>query len=186
MDNKPSMLKATMIGGLSFGVAGAIPLINMLNCLCCALIIAGGFLAAFLYSKECSAAGVEFRPGNGALIGLVAGLFYSVANAFTGGLVAAVFGGPDIEQMRDMFEQFDLPPEAMDTALRFMETSGSFIGIMIAFFFTLLFAAIFSTIGGLIGGAVFKVEPPPPASPAPPTPSAPLGGGPGGGAPPMT
>ncbi len=71
----PSMLKATMIGGLTAGFVGGVPIIGAVNVCCCALVIAGGFLAAFLYSNECKSHGVEFRAGNGALVGLVAGLF---------------------------------------------------------------------------------------------------------------
>ena len=47
-DSSPSMLKSTLIGGLSLGILAAMPVIGVLNCACCALVIAGGFLAAFL------------------------------------------------------------------------------------------------------------------------------------------
>jgi len=51
MNNQaPSMLKPALISGVAFGVAGAIPVINWINCACCALIIGCGFLSAFLYS----------------------------------------------------------------------------------------------------------------------------------------
>ena len=163
MDSRaPSMLKATLIGGVVFGVLGGIPLVS---CLCCALMVGAGFLAAFLYSKECANAGVEFKGGNGALVGLVAALFYALANAVVGALVKMMMPATDPDQVVEMMEQFGAPPEAIDMALKFVEGSSGLIGVLIGFFVTLLIAAIFSTIGGVIGGAVFKVEPPP----APPT-----------------
>ena len=166
-DRSPSMLKATMIGGLSAGFVGAVPLVGIVNLCCCALVISGGFFAAFLYSNECKSLGVEFRAGNGAMVGLVAGLFYSLATTVFAGIVQLLMP-TDIDEMLEMLEGFDLPPEAVETATRFAEGSTGIVGMMIGFFFWLVVAAVFSTIGGLIGGAVFKVEPPA-APPAPPT-----------------
>ena len=57
MDNKPSMLKATAIGGLAAGFLSSIPFVACLNGLCCSLLIGGGFLAAFLYSRDVAAVG---------------------------------------------------------------------------------------------------------------------------------
>jgi hypothetical protein len=167
MDNQaPSMLKPTLIGGLIFGVVGGLPVISALNCACCSLVVAGGFLASYLYSKECRREGAEFRAGGGALIGLVAGLFYALASTVIGALVKLVMPPPDPQEIAGMMEQFGAPPESIDMMMRFMEGGESFVGVIITFFIMLLIAAIFSTIGGLIGGAVFKVEPAaPPAEP---------------------
>ena len=57
MNQAPSMLKPALISGVAFGVAGSIPVVNWINCACCALIIGCGFFAAFLYSKDSRAAG---------------------------------------------------------------------------------------------------------------------------------
>lgn len=170
MDSRaPSMLKATLIGGAVFGVIAGLPYIGAINCACCALVVAGGFLAAFLYSKECSGAGVEFKPGNGALVGLVAGLFYALAASVVGGMINLV-KPTDPEQIVEMIEQMGLPPENIDAAIKIAEMFSGVTGIVFLFLFWLLAAAFFSTIGGLIGGAVFKVAPPP-APPAAQTPS---------------
>lgn len=165
MDKSPSILRATLIGGAVFGVLGGVPIIGALNCACCALIVGGGFLAAFLYSKECARAGAGFSPGNGALVGLVAGLFYALATSVVGAVFKSIMGPADIDQMMQALEQFDLPPEVAEQAAGWMERTGGILGAILMFFFTLLLAAVFSTLGGLIGGAVFKVEPRPPAGP---------------------
>ncbi len=57
MNQAPSMLKPALISGVAFGVAGSIPVVNWINCACCALIIGCGFFAAFLYSKDSRTAG---------------------------------------------------------------------------------------------------------------------------------
>ena len=91
MENQaPPMLKPALISGLAFGVAGAIPVINWINCACCALIIGCGFLAAFLYSKDCVGAGAAFRPGNGATVGLLSGLIYGVVSGVLGGIIKGI------------------------------------------------------------------------------------------------
>ena len=53
MHNAPSVWKPAAIGGLAFGVLGGMPVVQYLNCLCCVLVIGAGFLAAYLYSREC-------------------------------------------------------------------------------------------------------------------------------------
>jgi len=173
MNQPPSMLKSALISGAAFGVAGAIPVVNWINCACCALIIGCGFLAAFLYSKECRAAGFAFQPGNGATVGLVSGLFYGVVSGVLGGLINATVGMGDWEEVIEQIEMSgaDIDPAVLDQVSQFMESSGGLMMFLIGLFFALLFGAIFATIGGLIGGSVFKVEPQAPAQEqAPPPP----------------
>lgn len=167
----PSMLKPTLIGGGLMGLLAALPVISAINCACCALVAGGGFIAAYLYSRECSSQGVEFRPGSGAMVGLVAGLFYALSATIFGAIVTSIFGGPDVDMIIDQMEQAGAPPEMIDAVVNFVEMLTSFAGVIILFFINLLLAAIFSTLGGLIGGAVFKVErTPPPADTASATP----------------
>jgi tetrahydromethanopterin S-methyltransferase subunit G len=171
MPERPSMLKPALIGGSSAGFAAGLPMVGALNCACCALIVAGGFLASFLYSKACANAGVEFRAGKGAGLGLFAGLFYAVVST----VVSAIFNRVDadaVDRMMEALDRPDIPPEFADGFVRFMELIASPIGILIAFLIGLVLASIFSTLGGLIGGSVFKVEAAPPSSAGPAAPPA--------------
>jgi hypothetical protein len=163
---------SALIGGAVFGVLGALPLVGALNCLCCALIIGAGFLAAFLYSKECAKTGTEFNAGGGAKVGVVAGLFYGVVSSIVGGVLAVFRGGYGAE-WEEAIEQIqanpEIPAETRDALIGFFESmadAGPVIFIGVGF----VLALIFATIGGLIGGRVFKVEAAPPmAPPEPPT-----------------
>ncbi len=161
-NSSPSMLKPTLIGGAVFGVLGGVPFIS---CACCAWMMGAGFLAAYLYSNLVKAAGAQFRPGNGALIGLVAAMFYSLAASVVGGVFSKIMGPPDVDEIIDQMEQGGAPPEAVDMVANVMEQLSGPMGVVIGFFVTLLIAAAFCTIGGLIGGSVFKVEAQPPAPP---------------------
>ena len=136
-----------------------------MGCLCCAWMIGAGFLAAYLYSNQVKAAAAEFRPGNGAVIGLVAAMFYSLAASFVAGVFSIFTGPPDLDEIVDQMEQGGAPPEVVDMMATVMEQLSGPMGILIGFFVTLLVAAVLSTIGGLIGGSVFKVEAQPPAPP---------------------
>ena len=173
MNQAPSMLKPALISGVAFGVAGSIPVINWINCACCALIVGCGFLAAYLYSKDSRTAGFAFRAGNGATVGLVAGLIYGVVAGVLGGLISSVIGMGDWQEVIDQIQTSgaDIDPEVLDGIAHFMESSGGLVMILIGVFVALVLGAIFGTIGGLIGGSVFKVEPQPPAyEQAPPPP----------------
>lgn len=170
----PSMLKPALISGVAFGVAGAIPILNLINCACCALIIGCGLVAAFLYSQQCKSAGVEFLAGGGAQVGVVSGLVYGVVVTVVSALFNAVLGLGDwaeiIEQM-DVFGSMD--PEVMDQVTRFMESTGPSVLLLFGLFMSLLLGAIFGGLGGLIGGALFKHQPmdsSPQAEPPPPPP----------------
>jgi len=105
MNNQaPSMLKPALISGVAFGVAGAIPVINWINCACCALIIGCGFFAAYLYSKDSRSAGVPFQPGNGATVGLVSGLVYGAVSGVLGGIINSIFGLGDWQEVIDQIQ----------------------------------------------------------------------------------
>ena len=161
--NQPSMIKSALIGGAVAGVISAIPVVNMLNFCCCALLIGGGLLSAFLYSKEATAAGVGFRAGGGATIGLLTAPFFAMSTAVVGSLFLALGFAPDMAEVLSQMEDSGMPQENIEMAEKFIGMLGgggfSFIGLLIGLIFNLILGAIFCTIGGLIGGAVFKSEP---------------------------
>jgi hypothetical protein len=173
----PSMAKPALIAGLLFGIAGAIPIIEWINCACCALIIGCGFVAAYLHSKPMKAAGLGFTPGNGAVVGLAAGVVYGIVAGLLGALFDMVLGLTDMSQIVEQMQQVGtMDPEAVEMVSRFVESTGPATIVFAGLFFSLLFGAVFGTLGGLIGGAVFKgepaglsdqVPPPPPVTPSP-------------------
>jgi hypothetical protein len=172
MEHSPSMLRATLLGGAAFGLLGATPIVSLLNCACCSLVVGAGVFAAFLYSRDCRGQGAAFAPGSGAIVGLVAGMFYALTSTIVSGLLQWLFGG-SVEEALEQMEQLgvEVPPEA-EGFVEFVSQASPLLLLFVGFCFWLLVAAVFSTVGGLIGGAVFKVEPPAPGAygpPAPPT-----------------
>ncbi|HKQ60940.1 MAG TPA: hypothetical protein VJS92_06595 [Candidatus Polarisedimenticolaceae bacterium] len=162
---RPSMLRAALIGGAVGGALSGLPVIKLLNCFCCSLVIGAGFLAAYLYSGECRRAGVDFDPSSGALVGLLAALFYAMADA----LVQALFLVVGQAWMGSIFEMIQrsgqqIPPQ-VSALLDFVKRGGLLVLLPFQFGLALLIGGVFSTIGGLIGGAVFRTEPAPSAPP---------------------
>jgi hypothetical protein len=185
-ERSPEMLKPTLLAGALFGALAAVPYLNIVNfCTCCSMVVVAGFVASYLYSKRCREAGAEFRPGTGALVGLITGAFFALATTVVGAIFTLAIGKPEIVWFMDAMSEFvqqmpDVPPEALDRLDEAREEATSGAGalgvfdIVSGFLFWVVAGAVFSTLGGLIGGAAFKVEPrtPAPASTLP---------GPGGG-----
>lgn len=164
--NSPNLWMPAFIGGGAGGLLSAIPYVDALNCVCCSLVIGSGFLAAFLYSKQFKDSSMTFGAGNGALVGVVAGVFYAVVNGLASWLKARVTGVGFEEAIEEAIAQLEsnpqIPAEQLDPIIAFMESGGV---LVVGIVFSVAIALIFATIGGLIGGAVFKVEP---SAPAPP------------------
>lgn len=174
-EQSPGMLKAAAIGGLTLGVVAGLPLVGALNCLCCSLIIGSGVLAAFIYSRDCSAAGAPFRAGQGAALGALTGVFYAIASFVVGMAAQLVMGGAGLERVAEQLEGKEgVPPWLIEMLQNGAASGGLMIGFLVL---ALVFGVIFATIGGAIGGAIFKIEPAaeapasyPPQTPPPPAP----------------
>ncbi len=171
MNSSPSIWKAAAIGGSVAGFLSALPLVGALNCLCCSLIVGGGFLAAFMQSGACKRMGAPFGPGPGAMVGLACAPFYAIVSSLVGLLLRAIGLAPDPEQMMEQMRDgmADAPPEVAEMMEKFVGAAAGG-SVLLSIVMGLVFGAIFCTIGGLIAGAVFKNQPAPPVASSPPPP----------------
>jgi hypothetical protein len=157
------MLQPALLGGVAIGVLSALPIINLANC-CCAWILFGGGLAAYLMQQGRSE---PITAGDGALVGLMAGAIGAVVYA----LVSIPLNAAMVPFQTEMFERAlageDLPPEAREF-LEMMRGGGA-VGAMaiIGFVFMLFVSTLFGMIGGLFGALMFKKAAPPPPPPPP-------------------
>jgi hypothetical protein len=156
-----------LIGGAVMGVLSALPLIAAGNACCCLWVVSGGLVAAYVLQQNQSA---PITPGDGALVGLLAGL--------TGTVIYAVLSIP-ISIMLAPLEQVVLQRLAETAGTmppQFRGYVGGFVGRSIGLVFgivVMFFAgSLFSTLGGLLGAALFARRPPSAgvvdASPSPP------------------
>ncbi|HEX4952305.1 MAG TPA: hypothetical protein VF017_02765 [Thermoanaerobaculia bacterium] len=173
------MMRPALIGGAALGVASAIPFLNCLNCACCALVIAGGMLAAYLYFKDMPAPASP-PYGDAALLGALTGIFGAVISTIVQLPFTFLMSGMNArsrEQIEQMMSR-DEVPEALKGVLNMMASSGAgtVAGVLIGLAFSLVLFSIFAMIGALIYVAAFgkKGQPmppaPPPVTPMPPEP----------------
>jgi len=159
-----------LIGGLVMGVLSALPLIAAGNLCCCLWVVGGGLLAAYVFQQNQTA---PITPGDGALVGLLAGLIGAVVQALLSIPISLIIGPMEREMMQRLIEMVGtLPPEMRDTLERYGrgEQSGVLLIVsrIVAFMFWLFIGAIFSTLGGLLGAAIFRKQPPPETIDVPP------------------
>jgi hypothetical protein len=169
----PAKLQPALLGGLAMGVLSALPFINLPNC-CCAWILFGGGLAAYLMQQNHPE---PITPGDGAIVGLLAGVVGAVVWAGLSipiGLMMGPLQGAFVERMLE--NASDVPPEVREM-IENMRGGAFAIGVgTIAVFFASLFigtgiGAVFGALGGLLGAVIFRKDVPPSMPPPPPPPS---------------
>ncbi len=172
---KDKMMTPAVIGGIILAGGSTIPILNFLNCLCCAWLVIGGAAASYLYIKDSP---VKVTTGNGAALGALAGVVGSVLHALLSIPVKMLLPATNVERLREVLDKPEIPEGVRDILLSALGRGAfSIVAVFIGFFFMLIFSLIFATLGGIIGVAIFEkrknggmVVPPPPVPP--PTPPA--------------
>jgi hypothetical protein len=166
----PAKLQPALLGGIAMGVLSVLPFISLANC-CCAWILFGGGLAAYLMQQDHPA---PITVGDGALVGLLAGLIGAVLWAGLSipvGMMMGPFQAAFLDRMLETAR--DVPPEvrAMIESMRGGTGSVGFgiaAGILGLLFVGLPIGGIFGAIGGILGALMFRSKVPPPPPPPPP------------------
>ncbi len=171
------MLKPALMGGLVMGVLSALPGVSLGNCCCCAWLVTGGLVAAYLLQSNSPE---PIAMGDGALVGLLAGLFGAVVNMIVS-VPMNILTGPFQQRL---FQRIaETQPDMPDNVRQLVDNMGagavSIAGTIMAFFVMLILGAVFSSIGGLLGAFFFKKKAAP-VPPPPPFPSSSGGAFPGG------
>src|SRR5262249_24760347 len=155
------------------GVLSALPLISAGNICCCMWVLGGGAVAAYLYQQSLPG---PITPGDGALVGLLAGLIGAVvqfAISIPIGLLVAPMeraflqgaleiAGTMPPEMRDMIERYGNPDAQFGAGFMIMRRIAALVGWVFV-------GGIFSTLGGLIGAMIFQKKTPPGVIDVPPS-----------------
>ncbi len=157
-----SKLQPALLGGLAIGVLSALPVINLANC-CCAWILFGGGLAAYLTQQSSPS---RISVADGAIVGLLAGAIGALIFGLLSTVLNLVLGPFQLAMMQRAFENSqDLPPELRAMMEGWQEgviLGGAWLMIMVAMLFV---SSLFGMLGGLFGALIFgKDAPPPPPS----------------------
>jgi hypothetical protein len=173
MPEKPSKLMPALYGGIIMGAISGIPFLNLVNCLCCAGVILGGFMAVFFYSKDLKPADPPLTNSDGLQLGALAGVFGAIVGVALTVIIHFTLGGITNEATSGMIMAlYDklgilnrMPPEAVEQMQETMRSRAlSPLTIIPAF----IIDPLFGLIGGVIGYSVYKTKGP--ATPVPPPP----------------
>ena len=181
--NLENMWKPAAIGGILLGVLSSLP---VLNCACCAWVIGGGFLAAYLYVKESS---TMVALGKGVSLGLLVGIIGTVIVALF--QIPLLLMSPEgsrsfivqVQQMIDKMPGFPVENREEFIKLTSQEGFATFFYI-VSMVIQLVANCVMAMLGGILGVALFEkrkpVDPyseepgnePPVSLPPPPPPDA--------------
>jgi hypothetical protein len=153
--NDEGMLKPVLMGGVLLGILSALP---FTQCVCCAWVIGGGLLAAYLYVKDSSA---PVTLGRGAALGLGTGLIGTVVyTLFTIPvyLMMKKSGINIMEQVQKQFENWPYLTPEMRESLKTMPMSSDIgpLVFILTLILVLVIFCLFAMLGGTIGVAVFE------------------------------
>lgn len=165
----PAKMQPALLGGVAIGVLSALPVVNLGNFCCCAWVVAGGALAAYLMQQNFPQ---PVGAGDGALVGLMAGAIGAVVGSVLGIPISMAMGPFQVQLLERVMEgSRDLPPEVREI-LEQMRGGGLAGGAMMgaafifSLFFTLFFYSLFGILGGLLGAVMFRKDVPPPPPPS--------------------
>ena len=152
--NSNAMLMPALWGGLVIGLLSALPIVSNGNCCCCLWIVGGGAVAAYLLQAN------TLEPitlGDGALAGLLAGLFGAVVHTVVSVPVNLLTGPFQQQLVRRLMEQAQDVPENVRPMLDAMGNPAvTALGIVTGFIFMLIAGAAFASLGGLLGAVFFR------------------------------
>jgi hypothetical protein len=172
MPEKPNKLLPAIYGGAIMALIAAIPVLNFVNCLCCAGVMFGGFMAVFFYQKDLKPGMPLLNSSDGVVLGLLAGLFGAIlANVLTAVILMA-FGNVAGQMLYGILESSGVTEQMPPDALEQMRTGLEETGIKpLSIFLTFIMYPLFGLFGGLIGYSIYKPKlgaiTPPPPPPAP-------------------
>ncbi len=155
MREKPSMLMPALYGGIIMAVIGAVPGLNLINCLCCAGVMLGGFMAVFFYKKDLMPDMPTLTSSDGMQLGALAGVFGGIVGSLLSIVIMQLVGNVGGEMILGFMENFkeNFPPEAWDQMEQgIREGDVSAFNLIIGF----IIDVIFGLVGGLIGYTILK------------------------------
>jgi hypothetical protein len=164
---RASLTQPALVGGVVMGVLSALPIVSVGNACCCLWVVSGGIIAAYMLQQNQT---IPITPGDGALVGLLAGLFGALVQAVLSVPITLVVGPMERELVQRILDMAgNIPPDLRDALERYSRGGGRFglmmlVSRMIAFMFWVCVGAVFSTLGGLLGAAMFRKPGPPPGT----------------------
>ncbi len=155
MPNSDHYVKCFFAGGLALGLLSGIPVISAGNCLCCMWVVLGGGLAGYLLVRWSS---FPVSAGEGALVGMLSGVFGAVISSILYALQQMVLGQDYYKIWQDaMYQQRgEMPPGFEEAMGRMMEImTNPALHLIMVLIFSLVLFSIFAMVGGLLAVSIW-------------------------------
>ncbi len=150
MPEKPDKLRPALFGGLTIAIVSTIPVLNFINCFCCAGVILGGLLSVYFYNKSQIGLGdaSSLNDGDGIILGLMSGAF----GAIIGTIFSSIIGTNLQQQLEKIMEySSELPPEVNDALDMLSQHQEGIALIVLGLFISLIIDCLFGILGGILG-----------------------------------
>jgi hypothetical protein len=149
MDNQ-RIMAAGFVGGLVAGALNSIPILNFINCFCCAGIMLGGAVALIYYDRSFTVR-EYINPATAVTVGITAGLFGAFISLGIDYVIYINFGHWELDFMYDVLEAIEEVPPVIEEMLYELEQdlqAGFIWGSLL--FRNLILMPIFCLIGAVI------------------------------------
>ena len=167
MQGRPLLMPAVW-GGLALGILSALPFVSAVNLCCCAWVVTGGVLAAYVLQSNTP---TPITAGDGAIVGLLAGIVGAFVYAIVSLPLNILLGPMQRRALSSLVDQMpNVPPELREAVGNAGSPEMAAVGLVMGFVMMLFVGAVFATTGGLLGAVFFKKKTvvAPPAIPDPP------------------
>ncbi len=167
MPEKANKLLPALYGGIIMGVISGVPGLSLINCLCCAGVLFGGFMGVFFYKKGLTEKMPSLTAGDSVAVGALAGVFGAIIGSAITAMIFASLGNVGGEIAMRFLDRYrdQMPPGTLDQIEENFQRGGLSV---LHFVLSLFIDVLFGLLGGLIGYAVFKpkggaapMQPPP-------------------------
>jgi hypothetical protein len=151
-----------LYGGLVIGVLSGVPFLNFVNCVCCAGVLLGGFIAVMLYSKNFTPEMPPMEAGDCAAVGVLAGVIGAVVDTGISLFVIMTFGNVLGDTLMEVLTEanIDLPEETWDQLRMLLDEETAAVALGFNFLVSIFIMSLFGLLGGLIGFTLFRPKPP--------------------------
>lgn len=158
MNPKPDKLMPSLYGGLLIASIWAVPGLNLLNSLCCAGVLLGGFLSVLIFQKDITPEMSPLTKEDCKDLGIYTGAISAVAAVIIQYLVIALFGNVMIDMMVQIIDRMnmDMPAEFYEWIEAAKAAERNVFSFIIDIMFMGIVNTLFAFLGALIGWKVFQ------------------------------
>jgi hypothetical protein len=158
MNQKPDKFIPALYGGIIMAVISSVPFLSLINCLCCAGVLFGGFIAVYFYKNNFTPDTQPFTTGDCIAVGALAGIVSAVLGTILTFVFLAIFGNVMAQFVLDALRHSNvqIPEDVMGQIEQSMGGAMTVFFVVTTFFKALIIDVVFGLLGGLIGYSVFR------------------------------